>query len=397
MIIAIVVVTLILPASAQPDSHYSSVLKIPVGHFSKANSRVTPHVPPAGVKTATKTARDSSKVDIYAKKSIRSMMEQVYDWQIKNPVETNATKNNNLWARAAFYTGVMAAFRTTGDKKYLEQALRWGESREWKLGERPRHADDQAPGQTYLELYLLKKDPAMIAHTKSVLDEMIRNPKPGREDWWWCDALFMAPPVLARLYAATGDKKYLDFMNTMWWDTTDFLFDPEAKLYYRDKNYIGKPNANGKKVFWARGNGWVMAGIVRVLQYLPKDDPARSRYINLLQTMAASVSRLQGEDGLWRPSLLDPLEAPHPETSSTGFFCYALAWGINNGYLDRKTYLPVVRKAWQGLVSSVHPDGKLGWVQQIGAAPAKVTFEDNQEYGSGAFLLAGTEMYKLRK
>jgi unsaturated rhamnogalacturonyl hydrolase len=397
MIIAIVVVTLILPASAQPDSHYSSVLKIPVGHFTKANSRVTPHVPPAGVKTATKTARDSSKVDIYAKKSIRSMMEQVYDWQIKNPVETNATKNNNLWARAAFYTGVMAAFRTTGDKKYLEQALRWGESREWKLGERPRHADDQAPGQTYLELYLLKKDPAMIAHTKSVLDEMIRNPKPGREDWWWCDALFMAPPVLARLYAATGDKKYLDFMNTMWWDTTDFLFDPEAKLYYRDKNYIGKPNANGKKVFWARGNGWVMAGIVRVLQYLPKDDPARSRYVNLLQTMAASVSRLQGEDGLWRPSLLDPLEAPHPETSSTGFFCYALAWGINNGYLDRKTYLPVVRKAWQGLVSSVHPDGKLGWVQQIGAAPAKVTFEDNQEYGSGAFLLAGTEMYKLRK
>lgn len=337
----------------------------------------------------------SRKDDIYSKKHIRSTMLKVSDWQIANPVAIN-TRNNNLWARAALYTGIMAAYRTTKDKKYLQQAMTWAEGREWKLGDRPRHADDHAPAQTYLELYLLKKDPARIAQTKLIVDEMLRTPKPGREDWWWCDALFMAPPVLTRLYAATGEKKYLDFMNVMWWDTTDFLFDPEAKLYYRDKNYIGKLNANGKKIFWARGNGWVIAGIVRVLQYLPKNNPDRRRYEKLLRTMAASVRPLQGDDGLWRPSLLDPLEAPVPETSSTGFFCYALAWGINNGYLDRQTYLPVAKKAWQGLVNSVHQDGKLGWVQQIGAAPAKATFEDNQEYGTGAFLLAGTEMYKLK-
>jgi unsaturated rhamnogalacturonyl hydrolase len=112
--------------------------------------------------------------------------------------------------------------------------------------------------------------------------------------------------------------------------------------------------------------------------------------------MAASVSRLQGEDGLWRPSLLDPEEVPVPETSSSGFFCYALAWGINHGYLERKTYLPVVKKAWHGLVGAVRTDGKLGYVQAIGAAPAKLKAEDNQEYGSGAFLLAASEMYKLK-
>ena len=158
---------------------------------------------------------------------------------------------------------------------------------------------------------------------------------------------------------------------------------------------IGQPNANGKKVFWARGNGWVMAGTVRVLQFLPKSNPYRKRYIGLLQEMAAAVSRVQGDDGLWRPSLLDPTEAPVPETSSSGFFCYAIAWGINNGFLNRNTYLPVVRKAWKGLNGAVHPDGKLGWVQPIGAAPASLTFEDNQEYGSGAFLLAGSEMSKI--
>jgi rhamnogalacturonyl hydrolase YesR len=333
--------------------------------------------------------------DIYHRQNIAEIMNRVYDWQLANPVEINQ-RNNNLWARAAFYTGIMAAYSTTHREKYLEQALKWAEGREWKLGERPRHADDQAPGQTYLELYLLKRDPVMIAHTKSTLDAMLSDPKPGREDWWWCDALFMAPPVLARLSAATGDQKYLDYLNTMWWDTTDFLFDQEAKLYYRDKNYIGKLNPNGKKIFWARGNGWVMAGTVRVLQYLPRNNQDRNRYVTLLRTMAASVSRLQGADGLWRPSLLDPQEVTVPETSSSGFFCYALAWGINRGFLDRQTYLPIARKAWQGLVSAVHPDGKLGNVQAIGASPAKLTSEDNQEYGSGAFLLAGSEMYKLR-
>src|SRR5712664_2397943 len=322
--------------------------------------------------------------DIYSRKYIAAIMNRVYDWQIANPVVING-KKNSLWARAAFYTGIMAAYSTTHDKKYFQQALTWAEGREWKLGDRPRHADDQSPGQTYLELYLLKNDQVMIAHTKSTFDAMLADSKPGREDWWWCDALFMAPPVLARLNAATSDKKYLDYLNTMWWDTTDFLFDQEAKLYYRDKNYIGKLNPNGKKIFWARGNGWVMAGTVRVLQYLPKNNQDRNRYVTLLRTMAASVSRLQGEDGLWRPSLLDPQEVPVPETSSSGFFCYALAWGINHGYLERRTYLPVVKRAWKGLVDAVHSDGKLGNVQPIGASPAKPTSEDNQEYGSGAF------------
>lgn len=349
-------------------------------------------IPLALVPSKTQAQRGE---DIYSRKNIATVMDKVYEWQISHPVEIN-DKNNNLWARAAFYTGIMAAYSTTHREKYFQQAMRWAEGREWKLGERPRHADDQSPGQTYLEIYLLKKDPMMIAHTKATLDAMLNDPKPGREDWWWCDALFMAPPVLARLSAATGDKRYIDFMSTMWWDTTDFLFDQEAKLYYRDKNYIGKLNANGKKIFWARGNGWVMAGTVRILQYLPKNNQDRQRYVTLLRTMAASVSRLQGEDGLWRPSLLDPQEVTVPETSSSGFFCYALAWGINHGFLDRQTYLPIAKKAWQGLIGAVHPDGKLGNVQAIGASPAKLTSDDNQEYGSGAFLLAGSEMYKLK-
>ena len=353
-------------------------------------------VMPIHAKWLDSTPRPStSRSDIYSRKNIRAAMAQVFKWQATHAVATNDL-NKDMWARAVFYVGVMSAYHVTGDQQYLRQATRWAASREWKLGDRPRHADDHSPGQSYLELYLLKKDPAMIAHTKATLDKMMSDPKPGREDWWWCDALFMAPPVLARLYTVTGDKKYLDYMNTMWWDTTDFLYDPSEGLYYRDKNFINKPNANNKKVFWARGNGWVMGGTVRVLQHLPKNEPTRARYVKLLQTMAASIARVQRADGRWHPSLLDPAEAPVPETSSTGFFTYALTWGVNNGYLDRKTYLPVIRKGWAGLIASVSEEGKLGWVQQIGSAPAKVSFDDNQEYGSGAFLLAGSELQKMK-
>lgn len=344
---------------------------------------------------AERPAAAAAENAIYSRPSVRAVMKRVFEWQVANPVTINE-QNVNLWARAALYAGVVDAYRATGDRDYLEAATRWAEARGWRLGERPRHADDQAPGQTYLGLYLLKREPRRIEHTRATLDAMLAVPRPGREDWWWCDALFMAPPVLARLYAVTGDEKYLDLLDEMWWDTTDFLFDPAEGLYYRDANYVGRPNANGRKVFWARGNGWVMGGIVRVLQYLPRNSPRRARYVNLLRRMAAAVARVQGADGLWRPSLLDPLEAPAPETSGTAFFCYALAWGLNEGHLERRTYLPVVGRAWRGLVGAVGPEGKLGWVQQIGMAPAGVTAGDNQEYGSGAFLLAGGEMLRLR-
>jgi unsaturated rhamnogalacturonyl hydrolase len=348
---------------------------------------------------ADKAAVKSSEENINSKKYIVNVMKKVSEWQAANPVERN-NKNINLWARAVFYTGIMSAYNTTKDKRYLEIATKWAEERQWKLGDRLRHADDHTPAQTYLELYLKsknkKKNAPMLAHTREIVEQLMANPKPGREDWWWCDALFMSPPLFTRLYAVTGDKRYLDFMHKMWWDTTDFLFDKEESLYYRDKSFFNKQTPSGKKVFWSRGNGWVMGGIVRVLQYLPKNDPYRKQYIDLLQKMAVAVSRQQQEDGLWRPSLLDPNEVPHAEASGSSFFCYALAWGINNGHLDRKTYLPVVKRAWKGLVGLVNQEGKLGWVQPIGASPDKVTADNFQEYGSGAFLLAATELYKLK-
>ncbi len=335
--------------------------------------------------------------DLFQPAQIQSAMSKVAAYQFENPSRhTSASRDFPMgWVPASFYTGVMAAFRATGDETYVDEAMNWAASNNWQPGPRPRHADDHACGQTYLDLYSLKGEPHMLEPIKASFDALIANPVPGREDWSWCDALFMAPPTLARLGAATGDKQYFTFLHDMYWDAADYLFNREAGLWFRDQRYFYQRTANGKQVFWSRGNGWVMAGIARLVPFLRAADKRRYWYISLLKTMAQSIAPLQGDDGLWRSSLMDAHEYPAPETSGSGFICFALIWGINNGHLDADTYLPVVKKAWAGLNWAVHDNGMLGWVQPIGKSPESVTYEDTQAYGAGAFLLAGSELLKF--
>jgi rhamnogalacturonyl hydrolase YesR len=184
-------------------------------------------------------------------------------------------------------------------------------------------------------------------------------------------------------------------MDHEWSITSGKLYDPAQHLFYRDASFLHAHEQNGKSIFWSRGNGWVMAGLVRVLEYMPKDDPLRPKYVQQLQQMAAAVAPLQGSDGLWRPGLLDPEAYPLPENSGSAFITYALAYGVKEHLLDRKRYLPVVTRAWAGLLSHVYADGRLGCIQPIGAAPGAYTATSSYVYGVGAFLLAGSEIYRL--
>lgn len=343
--------------------------------------------------TPAQTTTSAATRNPFSRTEIISAMQTACDWQLTT---MPLTRRGNDWIRSAFFTGDMALYRATGNKKYLDAAFNWGEQAAWTPNAKnPRHADNQCCGQTYCEIYAINKDPKTIEPFRAAVDAMLAAPKPGRVEWWWCDSLFMAPPAYARLSSVTGDPRYVAFMNDMFWDTTDFLYDTTESLYYRDANYFNKATRNGHKVFWSRGNGWVVAGIARTLEYLPNDNPMRPRFIKLFRDMCAKLATLQGSDGLWRSSLLDPDEFPTPESSGSGFFCYAMAWGINNGILDRDKYLPIVRKAWQGLLSVVSHEGRVGYVQQVAGAPGPSKPDATQEYAVGAFLLAGSEMLKL--
>lgn len=335
--------------------------------------------------------------------AVLAVMERVANWQLANPSKHKPTD----WTCAAGDDGIMALAGISGDPKYRDAMIAMAETNGWQLGPRQYHADDQCIGQTYTELYFLYRDPKMIAPMREKFDWILSHPstatsldfrqRHGRATdlWSWCDSLFMAPPSWVRLYAATGDERYLDFGVTNWWRTTDYLYDTNEHLFYRDSTFFNKREANGQKVFWSRGNGWVMGGLVRVLQYLPANHPDRPRFEQQFKDMAAKILSVQQPDGLWHSSLLDPGSYPLAETSGSGFFTYALAWGVNQGLLDRATYEPAVQKAWTGLLGCVDADGKLTHAQPVGADPKKFDPNATEVYAVGAFLLAGSEVYRM--
>jgi rhamnogalacturonyl hydrolase YesR len=334
--------------------------------------------------------------------AVRRVMTAAADWQLAHPSE-HAPYD---WTVAAFYTGMMAFSELSDSPKYYDAMKAMAERNQWRPGLRPGDADDYAVVATYARISQREKDKKILAPALALFDFLVTRPynesltwANGIEtrEWAWCDALFMAPPALAAVTTATGDRKYLDLANRLWWKTTDYLYDTSEHLYFRDSRFFDQREPNGKKVFWSRGNGWVFAGMARVLAELPADHADRARYITLYREMAEKITALQGADGYWRASLLDPDSRPNPETSGTGFFVYGLAWGINHGLLDRARYEPAVVRGWSAMVKAVHPDGMLGWVQRIGDQPGATTAETTEVYGVGALLLAGSELHTLAK
>ena len=336
--------------------------------------------------------------------SVLKIMNKVADWQLDTWHQNGMRHKKWDWTNGACYTGFIALGAISHYPKYMNAMYAIGDSINWNTGPDRLKADDYCVGQLFSQLYILKKEPKMIAHFKLLADSIIALPHTeslewknniADREWAWCDALFMGPPALAYLATATGDKKYLDIADKLWFKTTDFLFDKDENLYFRDGRFFDKREANGKKIFWSRGNGWVMGGLVRMLKNMPSNYPDRPKFIELYKKMAAKIATLQNADGTWHAALLDPESYPAKETSGTGFYCYALAYGINKGLLPYDKYYPVVAKAWAALTSSVHANGKLGSVQQIGEKPETVSADDTEVYGVGAFLLAGSELYKL--
>ncbi|MEI8607172.1 glycoside hydrolase family 88 protein [Pseudoalteromonas sp. B160] len=354
--------------------------------------------------------------------SVKSLTKKVADWQIahfdeegkyralprKPPQWMNREQYHDLeWHHGALYAGMNEWRKIADDDKYTNFLMEIGQRNDWKLHQRPYHADDQTVGQFYLSLYEDFHQPEMLEPTRKQFDWILAHPKTGTLDWlaenthahdrWgWCDALFMAPPVWARLAKITGEEKYLDFMDQEYHATYDLLWSEKDQLFWRDSSFFDKHEKNGEDVFWARGNGWVFGGLALMIPDLPVTWEKRDFYINLYKKMAARLIEIQLEDGTWSMGLLGGTEGyPIKETSGTSFYAYGIAWGINQGYLDKVTYRPALMKAWQALQNSVTAEGMLAFVQPVGAAPGDSFPDYTEVYGVGAFLAAGSEVYKL--
>ena len=341
-------------------------------------------------------------------------------WQTNNPAEVRA-----FWDNAAYHTGNIEVYKLFSEEgaQMLDYSIRWAEHNQWKGATEPDPAkwkyknygegqdyvlfgDWQICFQTYIDLYNLEERKATgrrallgneykVARAKEVMG--YEADSKANDYWWWADALYMVMPVMTKMYRLTGDAKYLRklYENLLYCDS--IMLDTETGLYFRDGKYVYPKHKtdSGKKDFWARGDGWVLAGLAKVLQDMPATYVRQPFFVEKYQNLARGVAKLQQKEGYWTRSMMDPQQAPGPETSGTAFFCYGMLWGVNNGYLPKKEFAPVIEKAWRYLTeTALQEDGKVGYVQPIGerAIPGqKVDANSQANFGVGAFLLAACE------
>lgn len=342
-----------------------------------------------------------------AKLTDSQAMVKAFEWQQQHPIFAASPTD---WTNGVYYLGMTKAYQATKDPKYLAAIKVFGYENSWKPSSRTYHADDITIAYAYIFANTMRSDAADLKPTKKWIDTHLYEPNQWKNGnipqknimWWWCDALFMAPPVITYYAKVTKNQSYLDEMHKYYMETYNLLFDKEDKLFARDLRYVIKGNSkdlkekNGQKIFWSRGNGWVFGGLAALLEDMPKDYKHYSFYEELFKTMAKRVKEIQPKDGLWRVSLLYPEGFDHGEVSGSGLFIYALAWGINNGLLSADEYKPAVQKAWKAMRKCQHKDGMVGWVQDIGDSPKPASYDSWQNFGTGAFLLAGSEVIKLK-
>ena len=309
------------------------------------------------------------------------------------------------WEQGALFTGLAALADHSHNPIFKDAILKRGQDTAWQPGPRPYHADDYAIAASYLWDSRNGAGDQALAPTRARLDAILAAKPTNSLDfttkpdcqarWCWSDALFMAPPVWFEMSRLTGDPKYAAYAKSEFWATADYLYDKQDHLIFRDSRFFDRHDINHHKLFWSRGNGWVFAGLARIIPLLPDNDPDRPKFVALFQKMADYLRFWQKPDGYWSPSLEGDKETSLPEESGTGFFTYGMAWGIKSGLLDRPAYEPVVRNGWAALVRCVHDDGKVGYVQPVSDRPDNVGYDDTQFYGTGAFLLAATAIADL--
>ena len=345
-----------------------------------------------------------TKTDYCRPEYIRSVLNKVAKWQLDNPKR----RAKNEWTHAAFFTGLYAAWEATQSPMMYEALIESGKSTDWRPFKRSFHADDIAICATYIDLYRIEKKQEMLQPSIDTLARFVNEPYPvkgiERIKYWWADALFMAPPVLIKLGKIINRPDYLKYNDKFYHQAYDLLYNKDEHLFARDINFIIKNDSadlledNGNPMFWSRGNGWVIAGLARILKELPANYPERPFYENLFREIAKRLVQVQRKDGLWSSGLLDSSAYANGEVSGSALICYGLAFGVNSGLLKGKDFHTAAQNAWLGLNKCVNEEGRVGFVQGAGDRPSKRDYSENSElYGTGAFLLAGSEMLRWKE
>lgn len=338
-----------------------------------------------------------------------TVMRNHWDKKLQENKYTYKWPSNGTWNPATYYAALADWWRKYPDARAKTELLAWGERNQWV----PTNwdvdmANNHLAGHAWLTLYDQKPDTTYLNGIRRELDRFMTIPFTGKDAWWWCDALYMAPIAFHHMTQSTGDVRYRQFAHEKWWVTTALLQDPETKLFYRDTHYVYDPvkvkvrpksvSNTGGKVLWSRGNGWVVAGLVRILPYLSDKEPAtkamRAQYVRQLQQMMQAVVQRQRADGGWTVSMEDSTFKTS-ETSATALFAYAMAAGIKQGVLPAKTYEKPMQRAWIFLSGQITTTGKVTGAQRVGHDPTATQMEKPDHFSQGVWLQAAQAVHEL--
>ena len=325
------------------------------------------------------------------------------------PTFVKKERPSNLWTRAVYYEGLMALYEIDHNQCYLDYTDKWANFHKWspRNGIKSTDADDQCCGQTYVDIYQQtgSKDEYKIRPIIQNLDNQMST---GKMTYWtWIDAIQMAMPLSAQIYKVTGERKYIDYAMQMYrWTRNECgggLFNKKTGYWWRDKDFVPPyQEKDGNYCYWSRGNGWVYAALVRVMNLLPKNGQYYKELKKDYLSMSKAFLRCQRDDGFWNVSLISPTTFGGKELTGTSLFLYGMSWGIRKGLLKSKQYRHSCDKSWKAIQDEcVHEDGFLGYVQGTGKEPKDsqpVTYTkvpDFEDFGTGCFLLGATEYYRL--
>lgn len=337
-------------------------------------------------------------------------------------LETKPWERNTSWNQACYFMGCIDAYEETGDKRYLDAAIKWGELNDWctygdekyatdvlvdhftkegNLGWRYEkdadylniHADYLTCGITYLKLKKYVPEKADFSKVQKLMDFMINDPH--NDYWWWVDAIHMGLRIYHIAAKMTGNERYAQKGHALYMDAKDRLglYDYGEHLWYRDAHYFPdrELTKNGHKIFWSRGNGWAYAGLIQTMEVIGKDSQYYPEYKKTFLEMTDSLMKCRQADGFWRSSLYDSEEYPMIETSGTLLFLSAIIKAIRLGVLD-ESYIEIFEESFDALNrEAVFEDGTVGWVQGVAGSPGAAERNGTREYAVGYYLMTCCE------
>ncbi len=224
-----------------------------------------------------------------------------------------------------------------------------------------------------------------VARTPDGLIAYHADPERGRI---WADALFMVTPLMAKAGTCLGETSYYDDVLKQFEGFAQKLRDPQVGLYHQGWNWHGSGASPG---YWGRANGWVALAMVEVLGTIPEEYPGRDDLLASYRDFARAIVRHQGVSGMWHQLLNRP--DSYEETSCTGMFIYALARGVQRGWLDA-SYVNAIERGHAGLSRMISLKGNIDNIcPGTSTQPSEQAYLDrgprrNESHGIGPVLLA---------